>query len=167
MALYSLPSSYPGQADQRRRPAVRGVARQFLARRAAGLLKCRLQHQILGRIAGEIELGRHHDVGPEGCGFFTRSAQTVAVARNVADDRGDLGERDNKTVVARAWGRLSAAREAQANASAHDARPRGIRRTLSSSRTVEIFGFALQAMTATAGESRSPATHSPGRGKSA
>ena len=88
----------PGQADQRRRPAVGGVARQLLAGRAAGLLKRGLQHQILGRIAGEIELRRHHDVGAEGGGLLARFAQPVAVARDVADDRGDLGERDDEAV---------------------------------------------------------------------
>ena len=88
----------PGQADQRRRPAVGGVARELLAGRPAGLLERRLQHQILGRIAGEIELRRHHDVGPEGRGLLARFAQPVAVARDVADDRRDLGERDDEAV---------------------------------------------------------------------
>ena len=98
MALWSLPSSHPGQADQRRRPAVRGVARQLLAGRPAGLLKRRLQHQVLGRIAGEIKLRRHHDVGPKGGGLLARFAQPIAVARDVADDRRDLGERDDEAV---------------------------------------------------------------------
>ena len=89
----------PGQADQHRRPAVGGVARQLLAGRPAGLLERGLQHQILGRIAGEIELRRHHDVGAEGGGLLARLAQAVAVARDVADDRGDLGERDDEAVV--------------------------------------------------------------------
>ena len=80
----------PGQADQRRRAAVGGIARQLLAGGAAGLLERGLQHQILGRIAGEIEFGRHHDVGAEGGGFRARFAQPVAIAGNVADNGGDL-----------------------------------------------------------------------------
>ena len=89
----------PGQADQHRRPAVGGVARQLLASRAAGLLERGLQHQILGRIAGEIELRRQHDVGAEGGGLLARFAQAVAIARDVADDRGDLGERNDEAVA--------------------------------------------------------------------
>ena len=89
----------PGQADQRRRAAVGGVARQLLAGRPAGLLERGLQHQILGRIAGEIEFRRHHDVGAEGGGLRARFAQPVAVARDVADDRGDLRERNDEAVA--------------------------------------------------------------------
>ena len=89
----------PGQADQGRRPAVGGVARQLLAGGAAGLLKRGLQHQILGRIAGEIELRRHHDVGLEGGGLLARFAQAIAIAGDVADDRGDLRERDDEAVA--------------------------------------------------------------------
>ena len=92
----------PGQADQHRRAAVGGVARQLLAGGSAGLLEGGLQHQILGRIAGEIEFRRHHDVGAEGGGLLARFAQTVAVARDVADDRGDLRERNDKAVVTEA-----------------------------------------------------------------
>ena len=90
----------PGQADQHRRPAVGGLARQLLAGRAAGLLKGRLQHQILGRIAGEEEFGRHHDVGAERRGLRARLAQPVAIALDIADDRGNLGERDDEAVGA-------------------------------------------------------------------
>ena len=88
----------PGQADQRRRAAVGSFARQLLARRPAGLLKGGLQHQILGRIAGEIEFGRHHDVGAEGGGLRARFAQPVAIAGNVADDGGDLRQRNGEAV---------------------------------------------------------------------
>ena len=113
----------PGQADQGRRPAVGGVAREFLAGRPAGLLESGLQHQILGRIAREIEFGRKQDVGAKGGGFFPRFAQAVAIARDVADDRGDLGERDDEAVADESGheSRLSPAGEAGANASLPDA----------------------------------------------
>ena len=106
----------PGQADQRRRPAVGGVARELLAGRAAGLLERGLQHQVLGRIAGEIELRRHHDVGAERRGLRARLAQPVAVARDVADDRGDLRQRDDEAVDGGGHGaRFSAGRGGAAN----------------------------------------------------
>ena len=88
----------PGQADQRRRAAVGGVTCKLLAGRPAGLLKGGLQHQILGRIAREVEFGRHHDVGAERGGLRARLAQPVAIAGNVADDRGDLRQRDCEAV---------------------------------------------------------------------
>ena len=47
----------PGQADERGRAAIGGVARQVLASRTASLLKRRLQHQVLRRIAGQEKFG--------------------------------------------------------------------------------------------------------------
>ena len=88
----------PGQADQRRRPAVGGQARELVAGCPARLLERRLQHQVLGRIAGKVEFRRHHDVGPERRRLLARSSQPVAIARDVADDRGDLGERNDEAV---------------------------------------------------------------------
>ena len=88
----------PGQADQRRRPAVGGVAGKLFHRRAASLLERGLEHQVLGRIAGEIEFRRHHDIGPERRSLRARFAQPVAVPRDVADDRGDLRERNDEAV---------------------------------------------------------------------
>ena len=106
----------PGQADQRRRAAVGGVARQLIARRAAGLLKRGFEHQILGRIAREVEFRRHHDIGPEGRRLLARFAQPVAVSRDVADDRGYLRQRDDEAVRRRGHGRmLSAGRGRVAN----------------------------------------------------
>ena len=88
----------PGQAHQRGGPAVGRQAREILAGGAASLLKRRLQHQVLGRIAGEEQFRRHHEVGPEGRGLRARLTQTVAVARDVADDRWDLRERYDETI---------------------------------------------------------------------
>ena len=42
----------PGRADQHRRAAARGLARQFFDRGAAGGLERGLQHQIFRRVAG-------------------------------------------------------------------------------------------------------------------
>ena len=88
----------PGQADQRRRAAVGGRARQLVAGGAARLLERGLEHQILGRIAGEVQFRRHHDVGPERRRLRARLAQPVAISGDVADDRRDLRQRDDEAV---------------------------------------------------------------------
>ena len=69
----------PGQADQHRRAAVRGLARERLAGRPAGLLEGRFQHQVLGRIAGEKEFRRHDEVRPEPSGLGARLSQPLAL----------------------------------------------------------------------------------------
>ena len=110
----------PGQAEQHGGSAVRRLPRQLFAGGAAGLLEGGLQHQVLGRIAGEIELRRQHEVGAERGGLGARLADAIAIARDVADDRGDLRERDDEAVGGRGHcGRLSARREA--GQSAHSA----------------------------------------------
>ena len=100
----------PGQADQHRRAAVRGLARERLAGRAAGLLEGRLQHQVLGRIAGEKEFRRQHEVRPEPCRLGARRPQPLRIAGDVADNAGDLGERDDEAVQGRGHDRNSARR---------------------------------------------------------
>ena len=94
----------PGQADEDRRAPVRRLARELLAGGAAGLLEGGLQHQVLGRVAGEVELRRHHEVGAEGGRLRARLAQPVAVAGDVADDEGDLREGDDEAVCGRGHG---------------------------------------------------------------
>ena len=79
----------PRQADQHRRAAVGGLARHSFAGAAAGLLKRRLEDEVFGRIAGEIELRRHDEPGAEGGGFGARGAEALQIAVDVADDRGD------------------------------------------------------------------------------
>ena len=66
----------PGQADQHRRAAVGGLARERLAGGAAGLLERRLQHQVLGRIAGEEQFRRQHEVGAEAGAPRARAARS-------------------------------------------------------------------------------------------
>ena len=88
----------PRQADQHAWAAIGGLARKALAGGAAGLLEGRLEHQILGRIAGEIEFGRHDEIGAEGRRLRPRRAQALQIALDVADDRGNLRERDDQAV---------------------------------------------------------------------
>ncbi len=91
----------PRQADQHGRPAVGGLARQSLAGGAAGLLEGGLQHQILGRIAGEIQFRRHHQIGAERRRLGARPAQALEVALDVADDRGIFcARRDDEAIGA-------------------------------------------------------------------
>ena len=96
----------PWQADQHRRAAVGGLARQRLAGAAAGLLERRLEHEVFGRIAGEIELRRHDEPGAESGGFGARFAQPLQIAVDVADDRGNLRERDDEAIGGSGHGRI-------------------------------------------------------------
>ena len=105
----------PGQADEHRRPAVRGLARELLAGGAARLLEGGLQHQILGRVAGEVKLRRHDEVGAEASRFPPRLAQPVTVAGDVADDERDLREGDDEAVRVRGHGGILAEGEGGCN----------------------------------------------------
>ncbi len=91
----------PGQAEEHGRSAVRRLPRQLFAGGAAGLLEGGLQHQILRRIAGEVELRRQHEVGAESGGLGARLSDAIAIARDVADDRRDLRERDDEAIGGR------------------------------------------------------------------
>ena len=88
----------PGQADQHGGAAVGGLARERLASRAARLLERGLQHQVLGRITRKIQFGREHEVGAERGGLRARCSQAAEIALDVADDGGDLRERDDEPV---------------------------------------------------------------------
>ncbi len=61
--VVELAASSPGRADQERRAAGRGFPRQRLDRRAAGGLERRLEHQVLGRIAGNEQFGENDQIG--------------------------------------------------------------------------------------------------------
>src|SRR3546814_5678727 len=54
----------------------------------------RLQHQVLGRIAGDRQLGRHHQVRSGGGGLRPRPAQQGKVAGDVAHDGVELRQSD-------------------------------------------------------------------------
>ena len=119
MALCNLPSSTQGRPTRTAGPPS-AVSRASSSQAvAAGLLEGGLQHQVLGRIAGEIELRRHHEVGAEAARLRPRLSQPVAVAGDVADDEGNLRERDDETVGGGGHGRdlAGAARRSNRTAS--------------------------------------------------
>ena len=89
----------PGRADQHRRAAVGGLARQFLDRRAAGRLERRLQHQIFRRIAGDEQFRQHHEIGAVGLRLLARGAGFRGVAGDVAHGRVQLGQRNCECAV--------------------------------------------------------------------
>ncbi len=93
MALYSLPPPIPpGRADDHRR-AARGVLGQCLDGARGVVLQGGLEHQVLGRVADDHELGEHHQIGPGLCRAGARGADQRKVVVEGADRRIDLGER--------------------------------------------------------------------------
>ena len=80
----------PGRAQQQRRPAVAGLRRQRFRRRLDALLKRPLQHQILGRVAGQRQLAADDEVA--GAGAQTCRTDALDVAVDVAHHRIDLRE---------------------------------------------------------------------------
>jgi hypothetical protein len=85
---------HPGQPDQHRGAAIGGLARQPLARFAAGVLERRLQNQILRRITAKEELGEHDDIGAQPRGFGPPLTHPGSVPRHVAHRWVELGQRD-------------------------------------------------------------------------
>ena len=80
------------EADDRRAAAgPRGELRQHLE--VVGD-EARLEHEILGRIAGGRQLGEGHDVAPGGIGTVVGVGHQREVAVEVAHGRVELGERD-------------------------------------------------------------------------
>ena len=75
----------PGRADHQRRALHRRLARELFDRRAAGSLECRLEHQVFGRITGNVQFGEYDQIGAlAGC-FDARAAHLLRVAGNIAD----------------------------------------------------------------------------------
>ncbi len=65
-----------------------------LAERGFGVLdELRLQHEVLGRIAGDRQLGECHDVATGRLGLVVGGEQLLDVAGEVADSGVELGER--------------------------------------------------------------------------
>ena len=91
----------PGRADQHRRPAVGGLARQRLDRGPAGRLESRLEHQVFRRIAGDEQFGKSDDVGTIVRGAGARLAGKLQIAGNIADDRIELRYRNGQTIGGR------------------------------------------------------------------
>ncbi len=77
----------PGRADQHRRTAARGFARQFFDGRAAGCLEGGLQHQVFRRIAADEQFRQHHEIGAVGLGLVTRGTRLGGVAGDIAHGR--------------------------------------------------------------------------------
>ena len=94
----------PGQPDEHAGPAIGRLAGEALERGAAGILEGRLQHEVLGRIAGEEQLGEHHDVGAEPGRLRAGLASLLLVAGHVADDGVELSESDLENVLSHGTG---------------------------------------------------------------
>ncbi len=84
----------PGQAHQDPRPAIRRLAGQAIAGRAAGVLEGWIEDEILTRIAREEELRKHHEVGAETGGLLPGVPGPRLVPVNVADNRIQLRQGD-------------------------------------------------------------------------
>ena len=91
----------PWRADEQGRAAVSRLARERLQRRAAGFLKGRLQHEILGRIARQKQFAEQDEIGAERGRLRAGGADRAGVAFDIADDAVDLRERDDETVGGR------------------------------------------------------------------
>ncbi len=116
----------------------RSFARERLARGAAGLLEGWLQHQVLRRIAGEEEFGRQHKIRSEPGRFGARLSQPLGIAGDVADNAGNLGERDDEAVERRSHERKCARRARRRQSPPRSlARPQGDGRV----RTLEAQGL--------------------------
>ena len=85
--VVELAAVEPGRADQQRRAAGHGFPGQGLDRRAAGGLECRLEHQVLGRIAGNEQLGENDQIGALGRGGHASPAHFLGIAGDIADSR--------------------------------------------------------------------------------
>ncbi len=91
----------PGQTHEHGRTAVLRLARERLARLARRLLQRGLEHEILGRIAGEEELGE----GDEVSALFRRAragrARHAEIAFDIAQNRVELRESELEPVFDR------------------------------------------------------------------
>ena len=88
----------PGRADQQRRTAVGRFARQRFDRGAAGGLEGRLEHQVLGRIAGDEQFGENDQIGALRGRLDARAAHFLGIAGDIADSRVELRDRDRELI---------------------------------------------------------------------
>ncbi len=81
-----------GRTDERRDSSRGGD--DLLERPGRGFQEAGTQEQVLGRIAGDGELGKEHEVGCLGPRLLELREDPLAVAVEVADDGVDLGQRE-------------------------------------------------------------------------
>ncbi len=83
---------------KQRRAARGGFPRQRLDAGAAGGLERRLEHQVLGRIAGDEQLGKNHQIGALRGRRLARTPHLLGIAGDVADSRIELRDRDREPI---------------------------------------------------------------------
>src|SRR3954469_21140158 len=93
-----------GEADEGHQVAVLGLARELLERGARAVHEVRLQEEVLGRVAGQGQLGEHDELRA----LVARAADPLldlpGVALDVAHGGVDLGERDPQRLGAHGHG---------------------------------------------------------------
>ena len=93
-----LVAAAPGCPQDHGRPAVRRLLGEILDRTLDRVRKSGLQDQIFGRIAGDDELGRDHEIGALLRRRGARAAEGRDVASDVADRRVELRQGDREDV---------------------------------------------------------------------
>ena len=88
----------PRRADQQRRATRCGFARKRFDRGAAGGLEGGLEHQILGRIAGDEQFRENDQIGALGGRLLAGTPHFLGIAGDVADRRVELRDRDGQLV---------------------------------------------------------------------
>ena len=88
----------PGGSEQERRPAIGGRFRERLDGSPRLLLKHRLQHEVLGRVAGHDELGADHEVRTLGRRLGPRAQDQRPIALQIPHGGVELGERDGERI---------------------------------------------------------------------
>ncbi len=97
-AVVELALPAPGRAQDDGGSAVGRLLGQRPYGAFDGIEEGRLQHQILGRVAGDHEFRCHKDIRPEPRRLRARRAQLGHVARDVADDGVELRQRDGELI---------------------------------------------------------------------
>src|SRR6202040_1862856 len=88
----------PRRANQRGRSAVGGVSGERLDRRAAGGLKCRLEHKVFRRIAGDKQFGKRDQIGVIARRRSARFTRAFQITGNVADRGIKLRHGNSETI---------------------------------------------------------------------
>jgi hypothetical protein len=86
----------PGGTHQDRRPAAGGIGGELLEQCRRALQECRLQDQVLERVAGECQLRKDHEIGAGLCRLPMQVADQGEIAVEIADGRVALGKGDGE-----------------------------------------------------------------------